>query len=240
MLPSPSSNLRNTVTFPPFSDLPAEEDINPRYYSEDPRTCIYRPNRHWAFMGEIVDVTMFIRLRIDVKDKSGRVLPVWVHTDDRGTDLAQQCQQGYTLILTYAERHYFMDGDAGIRLEEGASVKVVPYSMAELIGANDIMFEEGRMEKCACCGTKESDTTEALKWCSKCKSAFYCGKECQIKVWGEGHKKDCKVIAAVKWFTDKDWERFEGWWDRRIPQQRAPKPMMTAYVMGDNGKLEPI
>jgi hypothetical protein len=69
-----------------------------------------------------------------------------------------------------------MDGDAGIRLEEGASVKVVPYSMAELIGASDSIFEEGRMEKCACCGTKESDTMEALKRCSKCKSAFYCGK----------------------------------------------------------------
>ena len=69
-----------------------------------------------------------------------------------------------------------MDGDVGIRLEEGASVKVVPYSIAELIGANDIIFEEGRIKKCACCGTKESDTVEALKTCSKCKSAFYCGK----------------------------------------------------------------
>lgn len=64
--------------------------------------------------------------------------------------------------------------------------------------------------------------------------------ECQIKAWKEGHKKGCKVITAVKWFTDKDWEKFEGWWDRRIPQQRAPKPMMTSYKMGDNGQLEPI
>jgi hypothetical protein len=179
-----SSNLRNTVTFPPFSGLPGEQDIDPRYYSENPLNGIYTLNRHWAFMCEIVDVTMLIRLQIDVKDKSGRVLPVWVHTDDRGKDLFRQCRQGYTLILTYAEKHYFMDGDVGIRLEEGASVRVVPYSMAELMGANDTIFGEGKMEKCACCGTKKSDTGDGLKMCSRCKSAFYCGQVDYLRLPG--------------------------------------------------------
>lgn len=183
---------------------------------------------------------MFIRLRIDVKDKSGRVLPVWIHTNDRGKDLAQQCRQGYTLILTYAEKHYFMDGSVGIRLEEGASVMVLPHSIAELMDANDSVFGEDRKEKCASCGMKEGDVSDGLKKCSRCKYTFYCGKECQAKAWAEGHKKDCKAIIAMKWFTGKDWERFEGWWNRRIPQQHAPRPMMTAYVMGDSGELEPV
>jgi len=69
-----------------------------------------------------------------------------------------------------------MDGDVGIRLEEGASMRVLPYSMVELMSASDTIFGEGKMKKCACCGTKESDTREGLKMCSKCRSIFYCGR----------------------------------------------------------------
>lgn len=174
-LPS-SSNLRNTITFPLFANLPAENDISPRYYAPNPQTGIYRPTRHWAFLAEIIDFTMFIRLQIDVKDNIGRVLPVWIHTDDRGKDLARQCQQGYTLVVTYAEKHYFMDGKVGIKLEEGSSFNVLPHSMADLMAANDAVFEEDRKEKCASCGAKGGGKGDSLKMCSICKVTFYCGK----------------------------------------------------------------
>jgi hypothetical protein len=173
MSPPPSPNLRNTITFPSFANLPAEDGINSLYYAPNLQTGIYRPTRHWAFLAEIVDFTMFIRLRIDVKDNSGRVLPVWTHTDDRGKGLAQQCQQGSTLVVTYAEKHYFMDGTAGIKLEEGSSFRVLPHSMADLLAANDAVFEEDRKEKCSSCGTKGGD--KGLKRCSRCKVTFYCG-----------------------------------------------------------------
>lgn len=31
--------------------------------------------------------------------------------------------------------------------------------------------------------------------CSKCKSSWYCGRECQVSAW-KSHKQRCKVIAA--------------------------------------------
>jgi len=237
---SPSSNLRNSITFPSFAGLPGENDIDLCYYSENPQTGVYRPNRHWAFLAEIVDFSTFIRLQIRVKDKSGQVLPVWIHTDDRGRDLARQCQQGYTIVFTYAEMHYFADGTVGIRLEEGAYVKVLPYSLAELMAANDIVFEEDRKGKCSFCGTMQGDISDNLKVCSRCKNTFYCGRECQAKAWAKSHKKDCKIITEIEWFTDKDWEKFEGWWNRRIPQPRPPRPIIMAYTMGHSGEVEPV
>jgi hypothetical protein len=50
----------------------------------------------------------------------------------------------------------------------------------------------------------------------------------------------CKVITAIKWFTDKDWDKFEGWWNRRVQPERTPRPFATAYVMNDDGEVVPI
>jgi hypothetical protein len=172
----PSSNLRNPITFPSFANLPADNDIDPLYYAPNPQTGIYTPTRHWAFLAEIVDFTTFIRLQVNVKDNSGLVLPVWIHTDDRGKGLAQQCQQGSTLVVTYAEQHYFMDGSVGIKLEEDFSFHVLPHSMTDLLAANDAVFQEDRKEKCASCGTKGEDKGDSLKMCSRCKVILYCGK----------------------------------------------------------------
>ena len=43
---------------------------------------------------------------------------------------------------------------------------------------------------CAACGK------EATKRCSKCKSEWYCSKECQIKRW-KNHKEMCKKLTEI-------------------------------------------
>jgi hypothetical protein len=192
----PSPNLRNPITFSPFTNLPAESDIDTLYYSPNPQTGVYRPTRHWALVAEIVDFDRFFRLHIDVKDNSGRVLPVSLYTDDRGKGLAQQCQQGHTLVVTYAEKHYFFDGTLGIRLEEGSSFRVLPHTMTELMAANDAVFE-ARKEECAFCGTKNGGNGPSLKVCSRCKVAFYCGKVSYFFVCRMGF--DLIVLTYLPW-----------------------------------------
>ncbi|KZP21458.1 hypothetical protein FIBSPDRAFT_788285, partial [Athelia psychrophila] len=134
MSPPPSSNLRDSKTFPRFENLPDEDGIEDLYHAEN--NGYINATRHWCLIAEITTILTIFRLRICAKDRDGHEFTVHVHTDDRGAKLAQYCQEGYTLVLLYAQRHYFGDGTLGIRLEEEASVKVLPYSYATLMAAN--------------------------------------------------------------------------------------------------------
>jgi len=62
--------------------------------------------------------------------------------------------------------------------------------LAQVYGAND--FEEFMEDpKCSACGKP------AEKRCSRCKSEWYCGRECQVGAWKK-HKPLCDVLAAAK------------------------------------------
>lgn len=52
------------------------------------------------------------------------------------------------------------------------------------------MIEDILMKRCHYC-CKEANQKVALKNCAKCKSAWYCSKECQVSHWKAGHKSDC-------------------------------------------------
>ena len=53
---------------------------------------------------------------------------------------------------------------------------------------------------CANC-SKEAQADERYKQCSKCRSQWYCSKECQVEAWRAGHKRDCKR-ATIQKFED--------------------------------------
>jgi len=211
---SNGSNLRDPITFPSFQSLPHEDDIDETYYRQDSfNSFSFSPRRHWCFLGEIVDTMEFLRLRLEVKDKDGSVLPVNFHTDDRGAAFTHLCKKGHTVVILYGQQHNFVDMTVGIRLEQNEVVKVLPYSLQQLLEANDLLFEEARRDKCGYCGTKEKETKDGLKQCGLCKEFVYCGKECQTKAWIQGHKLVCKVVRALQWFVVKDWERFQSWFE---------------------------
>jgi len=47
---------------------------------------------------------------------------------------------------------------------------------------------------CSNCGIGERGGGAALKPCSRCKVALYCGRECQVQHWkAGGHKAVCKA-----------------------------------------------
>ena len=48
-------------------------------------------------------------------------------------------------------------------------------------------------ESCAFCGISKDENK--LSSCTRCKSTYYCSKECQANHWKEGgHKNECKKV----------------------------------------------
>jgi hypothetical protein len=45
---------------------------------------------------------------------------------------------------------------------------------------------------------KLEEHCESLRCCSKCKSRSYCSKECQLKHWKTGHKKECSGLQNIR------------------------------------------
>ncbi|KAM0344834.1 hypothetical protein ACHAPU_007216 [Fusarium lateritium] len=116
--------LRKQATFPSFFGLPDENDVDEDFYqSTDGAT--YQPRRHWCFLAEIVDFMALVRLQMEVKDVAGNTVPLFFHTDKRGSEIPQpQIQKGYTVAILYAQQHAFAFSEPGIRLEDSTLIKV--------------------------------------------------------------------------------------------------------------------
>ena len=72
-------SLRPRSTFPAFSKLPGEYDVDLDYYQS-----VGRPRRHWYFLGEIVDFCFLARLQMEMKDVDGQTVPLFFYTEGRG------------------------------------------------------------------------------------------------------------------------------------------------------------
>jgi len=57
--------------------------------------------------------------------------------------------------------------------------------------ANDAFDDLLGEAKCFECGKT------AVKRCSRCRNAWYCGRKCQVKNW-DGHKKVCNLICSAE------------------------------------------
>ena len=119
------ANLRSRATFPGFTDLPDENDVDPEFYGRS-NIGTYRPRRHWCFFGEIVDFASLLRLQMETKDVDGTRIPLYFYTEGRGSELVPgQVQKEYTVAILYAERHAFMFCEPGIRHEDPQMIKVL-------------------------------------------------------------------------------------------------------------------
>ncbi|KAL7486202.1 hypothetical protein ACHAW6_012503 [Cyclotella cf. meneghiniana] len=47
------------------------------------------------------------------------------------------------------------------------------------------------VKQCARCGVTNEEANRRMKICSRCKSAYYCSKDCQSKDWYNNHKMTC-------------------------------------------------
>ncbi|CZR56199.1 uncharacterized protein PAC_06087 [Phialocephala subalpina] len=91
------ADLRSETAFPAFDSLLEENEISLEFY-ESADEVSYRPRKNWCSLAEIIDVEKFLRLRLIVKGKSGRAVPIAFYTDDRGLELdPSYAQEGFTV-----------------------------------------------------------------------------------------------------------------------------------------------
>ncbi|KAI0376802.1 hypothetical protein F5Y04DRAFT_265781 [Hypomontagnella monticulosa] len=211
------ADLRNEATFPPFDELPDENDLSLEFY-QSADGFSFRPRKHWCFLAEITDVERFLRLRLIVQDKDHQKIPIAFHTDDRGLEMdPSSLQEGFTVAVLYAEQHGFLDMSIGIRLENPTGIKIFPISLNDLFILSDKMQRYATIEKgmrtCQGCNKKSA----TLKKCARCDLFWYCDKSCQVTGWKDkGHKGDCKLLKdpdlrklfLMKWDIYEDHERF--------------------------------
>lgn len=135
------------------------------------------PARHWCLLAEIIGVSTFIRLRLQVKDKDGREVPIAFHLepDDTGLD-PSDFRRGHTVAILYPHQHGFLDFSVGIRQEEIKCVQVVPLSLSDLFALSDKVQHHNRpvdgKHECHACGARK----ESLMKCGKCSLFRYCDK----------------------------------------------------------------
>ncbi|KAJ7289192.1 hypothetical protein C8J57DRAFT_1114779 [Mycena rebaudengoi] len=192
-------DLHNELHFPALNDLPTGSQMldRPYFRSDDGSFAI-----HWCFLAEIkCRIPWPIRPMYKVVDRHGVECLVSFNLDDRSQfpRIQQECKDGYTMCIMYAFYHSFLDGQQGIRVEVENTVKVVPCGLQKLLELGDRLKNAGR---CAVC-----DKDAKLK-CSRCRLC-YCSKDCQVKDWGNGHKKECKAAQQVLEWGRFDWNQFD-------------------------------
>ncbi|KAF8443528.1 hypothetical protein BGX38DRAFT_1261117 [Terfezia claveryi] len=240
------TSLRNRYHFPSAANLPHDDDIDKNYFGWDRNAGSFRPKKHWAYFGEITDMKRVARLNLVTRDIAGNSVPVWFHFehyglgrpkwmgdwkweqgDPAGTITEAQAdgvtlKVGHTLVIVYPELRDFEDKNetCGLRIDgdERPTFKVLPYSLDELLVANDIIVSQ-RLPSFtpACYHCKESTSGTPTLFCAKCRTAHYCNKDCQTNDWAstsngssttKSHKYLCRLYREVKWFTDINWDSY--------------------------------
>ena len=115
--------------FPTFSELPDENELDLRYYSDpfDSGSGVASPVKHWCLLVEVIRQIPWIRPMFMVKDGAGQQFLVAFHLDSdqpSPKEALKHAKPGNTMSIMYAEQHFFMDGQHGIRLEGVKTVKV--------------------------------------------------------------------------------------------------------------------
>jgi hypothetical protein len=85
--------------FPTFDECPDENYPNIDYYTLK-NGYILTPTRHWCLLAEIIEVDYFFRLRLLVKDRSGKEFPLsfYIEDDTRWLDMSR-LQKGRTVAI---------------------------------------------------------------------------------------------------------------------------------------------
>jgi len=71
-------------------------------------------------------------------------------------------------------------------------------------------LERDAMSRCANCRRRRVAGNEKFKTCMRCKAVWYCGRDCQVKHWKDGHQVDCVkremvqevVLDAQQWINE--------------------------------------
>ncbi|KAG6292096.1 hypothetical protein E4U09_003554 [Claviceps aff. purpurea] len=184
------TSLSSQSHFSGFADLPSNNGVGTSGSSK---------KRHWCFLGEIVEDSLFHPLLLDTKDIHGEKVELHFYTKDKGLDfMPNHSQKRHTIVVFDATKYTFKFGPPGIRLEDPRKIQIFPLSLARTLALNDLVRrlstrQHSNTRTCHGCG--KDAPASSMKRCSMCLSFWYCNKECQTAGWTKkGHKIDCGYL----------------------------------------------
>lgn len=157
---------------------------------------------------------------VDVQDRNGSTSLIEVIMQDR-VDVATFLLDKHGTSIDIPD----MDGMTALKMSTGpgsmmSSVCRMVNEVNQRKAAARRKVEKGDKLKCDFCEKKLSSTSNPLQ-CSRCKSVMYCGRDCQVKHWSNGHKKQCAILSKATQGVKLD------------PPQR--KSMMLSFTHGRTG-----
>lgn len=120
-LKSPQSNEQRF--FPAFKDLPDEDELDNRYFTDPYTSGVVTFKIHFYFLGEIVANVSLVRPTFQVKDRDGKPALVALYLDQPSLYNPKHYVVGSTLVIEYACKKMFLDGQMGIRVEDGNAIQ---------------------------------------------------------------------------------------------------------------------
>ncbi|KAF9462691.1 hypothetical protein BDZ94DRAFT_1260526 [Collybia nuda] len=168
------------------------------------------------FLCEIAGNRSILRPAYQIKDLDGKDLHFAVYTTGRGITRVSQSLDDYhpadqswvnlpvgtTICIENIHQHYFMDGQQGIRLDSDNdtlnSAKILKCTMQQFLELNETLRKNGSTCSSASCTSEEK--LEKLLRCAVCKTP-YCSKSCQSSHWKLEHKKQCRIIAYLRYLN---------------------------------------
>jgi hypothetical protein len=122
----PPVDLRTDRAFPTFLLCSDDNSIDLDYYATNDGSY-YHPKRRWCLLAEIIEVEIFIRPRLTVRDRSGKQFIVAFYLDNDVEFDRSMYRIGHTIAVLYPHQHHFLDLSVGIRQENLESVQVSMY-----------------------------------------------------------------------------------------------------------------
>ncbi|KAL8392953.1 hypothetical protein RB595_002951 [Gaeumannomyces hyphopodioides] len=176
----------DTSRFPTFATIPEAGGEAPE------------PQEPWYLLARIKDDMTITKPTLVALDRAGSPFALLFEGFDRdGIDLkARGLKKGATVVVPRALRTPpATEGKRGfVRVDkaDAGSVKAIPGPLERVLelGSGSATPVDG----CSSCG---ADEQAKLAKCTGCGRARYCGKDCQVKGWNEGHKGDCKIYKAL-------------------------------------------
>lgn len=98
----------------------------------------------------------------------------------------------YTEWIIMSQKTFVQAGNKEMATKRHNLYRKVSNNLSKF--ATDKVLNIEAPSACNCCGIFESTVKNDLRQCSRCMSALYCSKECQVSHWKD-HKKHCKKIA---------------------------------------------
>ena len=231
MAESTVSPLRNQLNFPVFRRLSQDNSIDDVYW-HTVNGFEYTKKRHWCFLGEIINDDLakypFWRNKVWVRDLEGYDQINVSFYPEAGHFNFNSLVKGHTLCVLYGQKHHFLDGTVGLRIEYLDDVKVIPASLSTLLEISDAApFGQEKQSQCWTCGqieetrddgksgrkvtsteSQSSQGTTRLKKCGSCKVAKYCSKQCQKNDW-KLHKIHCALMPEFQSLISINYDNFD-------------------------------